>query len=108
MSNIEAKIEAIRLDAKQKIAQLKVQDEAIQARKVEALIKGDRSRDTRKKILLGALALQIMSNDEKIDSFFLGHLHRFLKRADDRSLFNLEPLPELSPKLAPVAKAGAN
>jgi large subunit ribosomal protein L7/L12 len=65
----------------------------IEARKVQALIKGKRSTDTRRKILAGALVLDMMERDEDTKKRFNNLLNKFITRPDDRALFDLPPLP---------------
>ena len=48
MPTIDEKIAEIEEQAKKKIQQLKAKKELIEARKVQALIKGKRSKDTRR------------------------------------------------------------
>ncbi len=90
MSTLDEKIEAIKEAARKKIDQLKEQDELIEARKLQALIKGRRSNETRRKILAGALILEMMDSDKETALRFLGRLDKFLTRDDDRALFGLE------------------
>ena len=89
MVTIEEQIER----AKQRIKQLEARKQKIEARKLHLLIKGKRSNDTRRKILAGALVLDMMERDEAARHRFLERLDKYLKRADDRALFGLNPLP---------------
>lgn len=89
MATIEEQIER----AKQRIKQLEARKKQIEARKLHLLIKGRRSDDTRRKILAGALVLEMMERDEATKQRFLERLDKFLKRSDDRRLFGL---PELA------------
>jgi large subunit ribosomal protein L7/L12 len=79
--------------AKKRVKQLEVRKQQIAARKLHLLIKGKRSDDTRRKILAGALVLDMMERDEAARHRFLERLDKYLKRADDRALFDLPPLP---------------
>lgn len=88
MATIEEQIER----AKKRIKQLEVRKQQIEARKLHLLIKGKRSDDTRRKILAGALVLDMMERDEAAQHRFLERLDKYLKRADDRALFGLNPL----------------
>jgi hypothetical protein len=68
----------------------------LEARKVQALIKGKRSNDTRRKILAGAMTLEISERDEEARQRFIKQMDKYLTRADDRALFDLPPLPVVS------------
>lgn len=89
MATIQEQID----QAKQRVKQLEVRKQKIEARKLNLLIKGKRSDDTRRKILAGALVLDMMERDEATRNRFLERLDKYLKRVDDRALFNLNPLP---------------
>ena len=97
MATIQEKITAMEAEHRLKVAQLKAADEAIQARKVAALIRGKRSADTRRKILAGSLVLEMMEKDEKTKAHFNARLDAFLTRADDRALFGLPEKPKSIP-----------
>ena len=93
MATTQEKIDAIMAEAKKKAAQLRAKDELIEARKVQALIKGKRADDTRRKILAGALALDMMEESEENKARFMTRLDKFLSRPDDRTLFGLPIQP---------------
>ena len=93
MPTIDEKIAEIEEQAKKKIKQLKAKKELLEARKVQALIKGKRSDDTRRKILAGAMTLEISERDEEARQRFIKQMDKYLTRADDRALFDLPPLP---------------
>ena len=93
MATIDEQIE----QAKRRIKQLEARKQQIEARKVHLLIKGKRSSDTRRKILAGALVLEMMEKDEATHQRFLERLDKYLKRDDDRALFDLPPLPAEAP-----------
>jgi len=93
MTTIDEKIAEIEEQAKKKIKQLKAKKELIEARKVQALIKGKRSNDTRRKILAGAMTLEISERDEEARQRFIKQMDKYLIRTDDRALFDLPPLP---------------
>lgn len=101
MSKINAKIEAIKAEAKKKISQLKAQEEMIEARKVQALIKGNRSNETRKKILAGALVLEMMEGDDATKKRFIDRLEKYLTRDDDLALFGLQAQQKKSEEIIP-------
>ena len=85
MATIEEQIER----AEKRVKQLKTRKRQIEARKLHLLNKGRRSDDTRRKILAGALVLEMMEKDEATKQRFLERLDKFLKREDDRKLFEL-------------------
>lgn len=89
MATIQDKIAALETEHKKKIAQLKAQDELIQARKLKALLKGKRSDDTRRKILVGAAILAKVERGEWPEEKFVAMMSAILTRPDDRALFNL-------------------
>ncbi len=79
MTTIEEQIER----AKQRVKQLEARKKQIEARKLHLLVKGRRSNDTRRKILAGALVLDMMEKDEATKQRFLDRLDKYLKRADE-------------------------
>ncbi|MEN9397049.1 MAG: hypothetical protein RLZ81_1579 [Pseudomonadota bacterium] len=92
MAGIQDKIEAAEQRAKQaqqKLQQLKAQRDMIEARKLSKVLKGQRADDTRRKILAGSLVLDMMERDEATRKRFMDRLDQYLKRADDRALFDL-------------------
>lgn len=89
MSSVQEKIDAIMAEAKRKADQLRAKDELIQARKLQAIIKKDRASDTRRKILAGALILELMEKNEDTKARYMANLDKYLTRADDRELFGL-------------------
>jgi len=98
MTTIDEKIAEIEEQAKKKIQQLKAKKELIEARKVQALIKGKRSKDTRRKILAGAMTLEISERDEEARQRFIKQMDKYLTRPDDRALFDL---PETQKQATP-------
>lgn len=92
MATIEDKIAAAEiraLEAAKQLKQLKNQRDMVEARKLQIMLKGQRSDDTRRKILAGALVLDMMERDEQTRIKFNDRLDKYLTRADDRALFNL-------------------
>ena len=79
----------------QRLAELDVQRATLKAR----LNKQERGQDTRRKVLAGALVLDMMERDEATRQRFTERLDKYLTRADDRALFGL---PE---RAEPPAKA---
>lgn len=99
-AGIEARIKA----QEEKLKQLKAQKQQIEARKRSATAKVTRQQDTRRKVLAGAMVLEMMERDENTHQRFMQRLDSYLTRADDRSLFGL---PEKVPT-ASAAGAGAS
>jgi hypothetical protein len=77
-------------EAAKQIRQLKARRDAMEARKLHGLLKGQRAEDTRRKILAGALVLEMMERDEATRQRFMQRLDSYLTRPDDRALFNLD------------------
>lgn len=94
MATLQEKIAALEKAHNERITQLKNIDEAIQARKLTALMKGKRSEETRRKILAGALVLEMMDEHDETKKRVIARLDKFLTRPDDRALFGLKVLPE--------------
>lgn len=97
MPTMQEKIDAIMVEAKRKTDQLRAKEELIQARKLQAIIKKDRASDTRRKILAGALILEMMDKDEDSKIRFTARLDKYLTRADDRELFGLQTREKTAP-----------
>jgi hypothetical protein len=97
MSTVQAKIDAIMAEAKRKADQLRAKEELIQARKLQAIIKKDRASDTRRKILAGALILEMMEKNADTKARYMVHLDKYLTRADDRELFGLPAKDKTAP-----------
>lgn len=89
----------------ERVKQLAARLEQAEARKVQALIKGKRAEDTRRKILAGALVLDMMEKDEEAKKRLLARFNTYLTRDDDRALFGL---PQLSATAAPQSAGGEN
>ena len=99
MATIEDKIAAAEKraqDAAKQIKQLKAQRDKVETRKLQTMLKGQRSDDTRRKILAGALVLDMMERDEQTKAKFIERLDKFLTRPDDRALFAL-PIQQVAP-----------
>jgi large subunit ribosomal protein L7/L12 len=90
-AGIEARIKA----QEQKLKQLKAQKQQIEARKRSAAAKITRQQDTRRKVLAGAMILEMMERDENTRQRFTQRLDSYLTRPDDRALFEL---PKESPQ----------
>lgn len=90
LSKLEASIEAQR----KKLAQLTARKQRIEAQQRAKLQGEERKKDTRRKILAGAMVLELMAQNDEAGRKVLARLDGFLKRADDRALFGLAPLPD--------------
>ena len=90
---IEDKIKAL----EEKLKQAKAQKATIEARKKAIETKVQRSQDTRRKVLAGAMVLEMMERDEATRQRFMERLDKYLTRADDRALFDLQVMPTESP-----------
>ena len=93
-AGIDDKIKAL----EEKLKQAKAQKAKIEARKKAAEAKVQRSQDTRRKVLAGAMVLDMMERDESDRKRFLERLDKYLTRVDDRALFNLQVTATESPK----------
>jgi large subunit ribosomal protein L7/L12 len=82
-------------DAAKLLKQLKAQRDMVEARKLQTMFKGQRSDDTRRKILVGALMLEMMERDEATRTRIMERLDKYLTRPDDRALFSL-PAPQVN------------
>jgi large subunit ribosomal protein L7/L12 len=92
MATIDDKIAAAEKraqEAAKQVKQLKNKRDLGEARKLRTMLKGQRSEDTRRKILAGALVLDMMERDEQTRIKFTDRLDKFLTRPDDRALFEL-------------------
>lgn len=90
LTKLEATIEA----QHKKLAQLKAKKqkmEALQKAKATGL---ERRQDTRRKVLAGAMLMELMEKDAELKKQMLGKLSTFLVRPDDRALFGLRSAGE--------------
>lgn len=92
MTTLDEQLAKIDEEYKKNRQQLIAKNELKEARKLNALIKGSRAADTRRKILAGSLILDIISKDEAAKNKFMPQLDKYLTRDDDRALFSLKPL----------------
>lgn len=90
MATIDEKIAELEAQHKEKIGQLKALKEKQEARKLNALIKGKRADDTRRKILAGSYVLDASLKDDAARQRLIAGLDKYLTRTDDRALFGLE------------------
>lgn len=82
--------------ANDKLQRLLAQEAALKARiQQERNRENERQRkqDTRRKILLGAMAMEKAGKSPEYKAAQLRELGEFLTRPDDRALFGLPPLP---------------
>lgn len=83
-------------EATKRVRQLKAAQEMAEARKLVSITKGQRSEDTRRKVLVGAMVLGQMEANAELGKQMTGALDSYLTRPDDRALFGLpakEPQP---------------
>lgn len=85
---LTAKIEA----QQEKLRQLKEQKAKAERRARAAIKKQERAKDTRRKILLGAMLLEKIKRGDTDVNQIRADLDPFLKRNADRELFGLPPL----------------
>ena len=86
---LSEKIEVIEVRLKALKAQKQQQDAQVRA----ASSKKERADETRRKILIGNLVWGHMQINDRYKSEIIESLNKTLKRADDRKLFELYPLP---------------
>ena len=88
---------AAKRSIEERIAQLEAQKKALQAR----LSRQDRARDTRRKVLLGALLLHHIESDsaqgDQLYAWVTRELPGFLTRENDLALFEDFLVPETEP-----------
>jgi hypothetical protein len=75
----------------EKLQQLKLRQQRIDARKRASEALRERKAATRRKILVGGVVLAKVQRGEIDQEQFLGWLNQALTRADDRALFDLPP-----------------
>lgn len=85
MATIDERIAALEAKLKQERAK----KQKVEARKRAVEQKLQRAADTRRKILAGALVLELMERDEATRQRFMQRLDTYLTRPDDRKLFGL-------------------
>lgn len=85
MATIDERIAALEAKLKQERAK----KQKVEARKRAVEQKLQRAADTRRKILAGALVLELMERDEATRQRFMQRLDAYLTRPDDRALFGL-------------------
>ena len=94
MSQTLSKLDASIESQQKKLAQLKARKQRIEQREKSKLQSLARKQDTRRKVLAGALFLELMAKDTESQKTMLGKLSAFLTRPDDRVLFGLRSAGE--------------
>ena len=82
-----AKPEERKRKLKEKQARIKAELQRLEARERET----ERKRDTRRKILLGAMVLDRIARGEVPETVVKADMDRFLERPQERALFDLPP-----------------
>jgi prefoldin subunit 5 len=77
----------------EKLKQLKLKHQRVEARKKAIESKRERKADTRRKILVGAVVMAKVEQKAMDDKLLRGWLDQALSRSDDRALFDLPPRP---------------
>lgn len=73
-----------------KLKQLKVRHQRLEARKKAVQTQRERKANTRRKILVGAIVMAKVEQQVLDEKLLRGWLDQGLTRADDRALFGLE------------------
>ncbi|WP_416190426.1 mobilization protein [Neisseria sp. CCUG17229] len=90
-------------DFETKLKQLKAQKKLAENREKKKAKEKERKDETRRKILLGAMLLQRMKNDEQYNQNILAWLDKYLIENRDRKLFGLPKSPvETKPTQKPI------
>ncbi|MBC7706953.1 MAG: mobilization protein [Rhodoferax sp.] len=87
-------IEELEQKLKTAKAQLKAKEQQIAARKRTAESKAERTLENRKKILLGAMTLDMMKRKPEQEKNIMDRLNVFLTRDSERAVFGLLPKRE--------------
>ena len=85
MAKIDVQIETLQ----ERLAQLKLRQQRIEARKRARDAQRDRKAETRRKFLVGSVVLDKVRNGEFDQAELQAWLDRALTRKDDRALFGL-------------------
>lgn len=104
MATLEDKLKA----AEEKVRKLREQKAAAERRAKAVAAEKARKEETRKKILAGAVVLNLGERDPKAWEWLQTLLDRELTRDDDRALFGLPPLVPAQPAGEPAAPAVAD
>ncbi len=87
MPKLDAQITTL----EEKLKQLKLRQQRIEARRKSIESKRERKADTRRKILLGAIVQAKVEQKVMDEKLLRGWLDEALSRTDDRALFDLPP-----------------
>jgi prefoldin subunit 5 len=88
-AKLDAQIDALQ----EKLKQLKIRQQNIEARKKAIASKRERKADTRRKILIGAVVMAKAEQKVMDEKLLRRWLDEALTRSDDRALFELPPRP---------------
>lgn len=90
MADQKTKLESRAAKLKEQLQQIEARQRAIDARERARKSKAERTADTRRKILLGAMLLDAMKADAALRASMLDRLGKYLVHDRDRALFNLD------------------
>lgn len=88
IARLRAEAEKAAERAKKKTAEAAALERRLKAKEAVE----ERKRDTRRKILVGSMQLEMASRDQEVRERMISALDKYLTREDDRSLFGLGPL----------------
>jgi len=95
-TNIEDRIK----QQEEKLKQLKIRKAKIEAAQKAAVAKKSRADDTRRKILVGSLLMEMMESDAELKASITARLQSYLTRDHDRALFGFtQTAPQATPEL---------
>lgn len=88
-----AKAEEALKAAHDRLKEAKALKQKQEARKRATLAKAERTADTRRKVLIGAMVLAQVENGDWPKDRLMAKLNSYLVRDQDRALFDLQPHP---------------
>lgn len=94
MTKALTKLEATIAAQQTKLDQLKARKQKMDALHKAKATGLERKQDTRRKVLAGAMLMDLMDKDAELKKQMLGKLSTFLTRPDDRVLFGLRSAGE--------------
>jgi len=94
MTKALTKLEATIAAQQTKLAQLKARKQKMDALHKAKATGLERKQGTRRKVLAGAMLMDLMDKDAELKKQMLGKLSTFLTRPDDRVLFGLRSAGE--------------
>lgn len=94
MTKALTKLEATIAAQQIKLAQLKARKQKMDVLHKAKATGLERKQDTRRKVLAGAMLMDLMDKDAELKKQMLGKLSTFLTRPDDRVLFGLRSAGE--------------